>query len=132
MKALKRMIKLISGFLEAMRDDHVGAYAAQTAYFIMLSFLPLMIMLLSMIQYTHIGKADIYELISASIVDDPPFSVREGGFIREGYHADVDHLAEIEKNSRGWIQKIEETEREATGIKTLKIGYNRVFGFNVL
>ena len=46
MKALKRMIKLISGFLEAMRDDHVGAYAAQTAYFIMLSFLPLMIMLL--------------------------------------------------------------------------------------
>ena len=75
--------------------------------------------------------SDIYELISASIVDDPPFSVREGGFIREGYHADVDHLAEIEKNSRGWIQKIEETEREATGIKTLKIGYNRVFGYYI-
>ena len=75
--------------------------------------------------------SDVCELINASIVEDPPFSVREGGFIREGYHPDVDHLAEIEKNSRGWIQKIEETERQATGIKTLKIGYNRVFGYYI-
>lgn len=60
------MIRLIRAALEMKRDmerSHVGAYAAQSAYFIMLSFLPLMIMLLSMIQYTHIGKADIYELI---------------------------------------------------------------------
>ena len=75
--------------------------------------------------------SDVCELINASIVEDPPFSVREGGFIREGYHPDVDRLAEIEKNSRGWIQKIEETERQATGIKTLKIGYNRVFGYYI-
>lgn len=60
------VIRLIRAALEMKRDmerSHVGAYAAQSAYFIMLSFLPLMIMLLSMIQYTHIGKADIYELI---------------------------------------------------------------------
>ncbi len=60
------VIRLIRATLEMKRDmerSHVGAYAAQSAYFIMLSFLPLMIMLLSMIQYTHIGKADIYELI---------------------------------------------------------------------
>ena len=60
------VIRLIRAALEMKRDmerSHVGAYAAQSAYFIMLSFLPLMIMLLSMIQYTHIGKAAIYELI---------------------------------------------------------------------
>lgn len=63
---MDRVIRLIRAALEMKRDmerSHVGAYAAQSAYFIMLSFLPLMIMLLSMIQYTHIGKADIYELI---------------------------------------------------------------------
>ena len=61
MKALKRMIKLISGFLEAMRDDHVGAYAAQTAYFIMLSFFPFIILLVTLIRYTSITPADVYE-----------------------------------------------------------------------
>ena len=63
---MDNVIRLIRAALEMKRDmerSHVGAYAAQSAYFIMLSFLPLMIMLLSMIQYTHIGKADIYELI---------------------------------------------------------------------
>ena len=53
MKALKRMIKLISGFLEAMRDDHVGAYAAQTAYFIMLSFFPFIILLVWVMPITR-------------------------------------------------------------------------------
>ncbi len=75
--------------------------------------------------------SDIYELISAAIVDEPPFSIREGGFIRAGFHAEVDRLTEIEQNSRGWIGKIEEAEREATGIKTLKVGYNRVFGYYI-
>lgn len=75
--------------------------------------------------------SDIYELLSSAIVDDPPFSVREGGLIRAGFNADVDHLAEIERDSRGWIAKIEETERETTGIKTLKVGYNRVFGYYI-
>ena len=75
--------------------------------------------------------SDICELISSSIVDEPPFSVREGGFIRPGFHADVDQLNEIEKNSRNWIARIEEAERAATGIKNLKIGYNRVFGYYI-
>ena len=75
--------------------------------------------------------SDIYDLISAAIVDEPPFSVREGGFIRAGFHAEVDRLTEIEQNSRGWIEKIEATERETTGIKTLKVGYNRVFGYYI-
>ena len=75
--------------------------------------------------------SDLYELISSSIVDEPPFSVREGGFIRPGFHPDVDQLVEIETNSRSWIARIEEAERAATGIKNLKIGYNRVFGYYI-
>ena len=74
---------------------------------------------------------DIGALIDASIVDDPPFSVREGGFIREGYNADVDYLRSIMTNSKDWIAKIEETERAETGIKSLKVGYNRVFGYYI-
>lgn len=63
MDSVIRLIRAALGMKRDMERSHVGAYAAQSAYFIMLSFLPLMIMLLSMIQYTHIGKADIYELI---------------------------------------------------------------------
>ena len=74
---------------------------------------------------------DIYSLISASIIDEPPFSVREAGFIRKGYNADVDYLREIVSDSTGWISRIEEEERSATGIKNLKVGYNRVFGYYI-
>ncbi len=74
---------------------------------------------------------DIHALIAHAIVEEPPFSVREGGFIKKGFHAEIDRLSEIEQNSRGWIEKIETTERETTGIKTLKVGYNRVFGYYI-
>jgi DNA mismatch repair protein MutS len=69
------------------------------------------------------------ELISRGIVDEPPFSVREGGVIREGYHPDVDKLRDLLKNGRGVIAGIEAREKEKTGIKSLKIGYNKVFGY---
>ncbi len=74
---------------------------------------------------------DIGELIDMAIVDDPPFSVREGGFIRDGYNADVDRLREILSGGRGGVASIEASEREKTGIKTLKVGYNRVFGYYI-
>ena len=75
--------------------------------------------------------SDIYDLINAAIVEDPPFSIREGGFIKEGYNSDVDYLRSIMQNSKDWIEKIEETEKSETGIRTLKIGYNRVFGYYI-
>jgi len=75
--------------------------------------------------------SDVYELVNAAIVDDPPFSIREGGFIKEGYNSDVDYLRSIMQNSKDWIEKIEETEKSETGIRTLKIGYNRVFGYYI-
>ena len=74
---------------------------------------------------------DIYSAIDSTLVENPPFSVREGGFIKDGINKDVDMLRSIMTNGKGWIDKIEEQEREATGIKTLKIGYNRVFGYYI-
>jgi len=74
---------------------------------------------------------DICSLIDSMIVDLPPFSIREGGFIKDGFSEDIDKLRTIMSDGRGWITKIEETEKERTGIKTLKIGYNRVFGYYI-
>ncbi|MBR2024449.1 MAG: DNA mismatch repair protein MutS [Clostridia bacterium] len=74
---------------------------------------------------------DIYSLIDDMIVELPPFSIREGGFIKDGYNKDVDYLRTVMTDGKGWISKIEEDEREKTGIKTLKIGYNRVFGYYI-
>ncbi len=74
---------------------------------------------------------DIYNAINNTIVENPPFSIREGGIINSGVNETVDTLRSIMTNGKGWISKIEEQEREKTGIKTLKIGYNRVFGYYI-
>lgn len=74
---------------------------------------------------------DIYALVTTSVIDDPPFSIREGGIIKDGFNPDVDYLRSIMSQSKDWIAKIEETEKKATGIKTLKVGYNRVFGYYI-
>lgn len=69
------------------------------------------------------------ELLTRAVKPDPPFSVREGGFIREGYCEELDELNSIMTQSQNYLAKIESTERELTGIPKLKIGYNRVFGY---
>ena len=74
---------------------------------------------------------DITSLINKAIVAEPPFSVREGGMIAEGYDNDVDELRKILGGGKEWLEQIAEKEREATGIKTLKIGNNRVFGYYI-
>ena len=74
---------------------------------------------------------DICDLINSSIVDEPPFSIREGGFIRDGYNSDVDYLRSVMSGSKELISRIEELEKAATGIRTLKVGYNRVFGYYI-
>lgn len=72
---------------------------------------------------------DIYNLIEKTIVDDPPFSVREGGIIRQGYNEMLDELHGLSKDGKDYILEIENRERERTGIKGLKIKYNKVFGY---
>ncbi len=74
---------------------------------------------------------DIGGRIAAAICDEPPFSVREGGFIRDGYHQEVDRLRHILKGGKGVIAEMEAREKERTGIRTLKIGYNKVFGYYI-
>jgi len=73
----------------------------------------------------------ITELIGQAIVDEPPFSLREGGMIRAGYNHELDDLRSLARDNKQWIQEVETREREVTGIKTLKIGYNRVFGYYI-
>lgn len=75
--------------------------------------------------------ADICSLVSRAIVDEPPFSVREGGFIREGYNEEVDSLNDIMKGGNAFKEQLEASEKERTGIPKLKIGYNRVFGYYI-
>ena len=74
---------------------------------------------------------DMCALINEAIKEDPPFSVREGGFICDGYNKDVDYLRSIMTDGKSWLDKIENAEREATGIPKLKIGYNKVFGYYI-
>ncbi len=75
--------------------------------------------------------SDVRKKIDGSIVDDPPFSVRDGGMIREGYSEDVDYLRSVMTDGKSWITKIENEERELTGISKLKISYNKVFGYYI-
>ena len=74
---------------------------------------------------------DITNLIDKAISDDPPFTIREGGIIAKGYNKDVDELRSILDGGKDWLEEIAEREREATGIKTLRIGNNRVFGYYI-
>ena len=77
------------------------------------------------------GLEDLTSLIDRAIKADPPFSVREGGMIADGYNKDVDELRKILDGGEDWLKEIAEREREATGIKTLRIGNNRVFGYYI-
>ena len=72
---------------------------------------------------------DIYQLIDSAIVEDPPFTVREGGMIKEGYHEELDLVNNDMNNSKDILAQIEAQEREKTGIPKLRVGYNKVYGY---
>ena len=72
---------------------------------------------------------DVYELIEKSIVEEPPMSVKEGGIIKLGYDPEIDQLKKATTEGKTWIVQLEAKEREATGIKGLKVGFNKVFGY---
>lgn len=74
---------------------------------------------------------DLCELIENAIVDEPPVSVRDGGIIKPGYHERLDEFREASTSGKRWIAELEAKERAATGIKSLKIGYNKVFGYYI-
>ena len=75
--------------------------------------------------------SDVLSLLMNAIVDEPPSNLKEGGFIRAGYNAEVDELRSIAENSQAWLEQFEATERESTKIKTLRVSYNHVFGYYI-
>ena len=72
---------------------------------------------------------DIFNLIGQAIAEEPPLNIKEGGIIKEGYHEEVDRLRKAKTEGKDWLMDLENKEREATGIKNLRIKYNRVFGY---
>ena len=74
---------------------------------------------------------DVAELIERAISEDPPVSLKEGGLIREGYHEDLDRLIDVTRDGKTWIADLAATEQKRTGISSLKVGYNRVFGYYI-
>ncbi|NOW10250.1 DNA mismatch repair protein MutS [Clostridium saccharobutylicum] len=74
---------------------------------------------------------DIRNLLSSSIKEDPSLSIKEGNIIKDGYNSDVDELRESKIHGKEWIAALENKEREFTGIKSLKVGYNKVFGYYI-
>ncbi len=74
---------------------------------------------------------DMYELIEKSIVDDPPMTTKDGGYIKLGYDEEIDKLKSATTDGKSWLMKLEADEREKTGIKSLKVGFNKVFGYYI-
>ena len=74
---------------------------------------------------------DVVRDIRAALVDDPPLSITDGGIIRKGYHEELDRLREIAYSGKDWILQLQESEREKTGIPSLKVRYNKVFGYYI-
>jgi DNA mismatch repair protein MutS len=74
---------------------------------------------------------DLEEVITDAIVDDPPFLLTEGGLIQKGYNKELDELRDIARGGKEWIANLQKKERERTGVKSLKVGFNKVFGYYI-
>ena len=74
---------------------------------------------------------ELTEIIERAIVENPPVSVREGGLIKAGFNAELDELRQTNKDGKSWIAALEASERDRTGIKSLKVGFNKVFGYYI-
>ena len=74
---------------------------------------------------------ELYELLEQSIYEEPPVTLKEGYLIKEGYNAELDELKDLRKGGKDFVARFENEERERTGIKNLKVGYNRVFGYYI-
>src|SRR5699024_2500287 len=72
---------------------------------------------------------DLYGLIEQAVIDDPPLAMKEGGIIKDGYNEEVDRLRKAKTDGKTWLAELEQKEREKTGIKNLRIKYNKVFGY---
>jgi len=83
------------------------------------------------IRRTFDTLSDIYQKLNATITDSPPATVREGGMVRKGVNAELDRLNDIKQNAQSYLEEMEAREKQETGISSLKIRYNRVFGYYI-
>ncbi|KMK96420.1 DNA mismatch repair protein MutS [Rossellomorea marisflavi] len=74
---------------------------------------------------------DLTDLLELALVENPPLSIKEGSLIRDGYHEELDQYRDASRNGKSWIAALERDERERTGIRSLKVGFNRVFGYYI-
>ncbi|MDQ0214698.1 DNA mismatch repair protein MutS [Oikeobacillus pervagus] len=74
---------------------------------------------------------EITEFLDKALLDTPPLSIKEGGIIKDGYHEELDRYRDASRNGKDWIAQLEQSEKEKTGIKSLKVGFNRVFGYYI-
>ncbi len=74
---------------------------------------------------------DLHELLEKSIEEDPPIPIKEGGILKEGYHEEVDHLKKAKTEGKTWLAELEAREKEKTGIRNLRVRYNKVFGYYI-
>ena len=80
----------------------------------------------------HVSPApELASTLARALVEDPPPTLRQGGVIRHGYDADLDEISDASRGARDWIAKLEATERRRTGIRSLKVGFNKVFGYYI-
>lgn len=75
--------------------------------------------------------APLYQMLEDSIVDEPPVTLKEGGIFKDGYNVTLDEYRDAQKNGKAWLAKLQAKERERTGVKSLKISYNKVFGYYI-
>ncbi|MHB9093311.1 MAG: DNA mismatch repair protein MutS [Eubacteriales bacterium] len=111
MAALKSSLEILPALREIMKDVYSPG--------------------LTVIQESLDCMEDIVVLIDKAIADEPPLSVRDGGIIKTGFDPEVDHLRTASREGKGWIAALEAKEKERTGIKSLKVGFNKVFGYYI-
>lgn len=126
MVALKSTLEKLSGFFEVLADCNNGASPdgvdgddrANPSYLEDLHS-----------RLDPVPVMNVISLVARSIADDPPANTREGGIVRDGFDEELDDLRSILRDSKAWISRMENTERQRTGIKSLKVGYTGVFGY---
>lgn len=97
-----------------------------------LKVLPDIANILSALSYSTFSPlTDLYELLEKSIYENPPIGIKEGSIIKEGFSEELDELKDLRKGGKDFVARFEAEEREKTGIKTLKVGYNKVFGYYI-
>ena len=115
--ALKSTLERLSGLLEAMADC-VSPDRANPSYLEDLRS-----------RLDPVPVTDVISLVGRSIAEDPPANTRDGGIVRDGFDKELDDLRSILRDSKAWISQMESSERQRTGIKSLKVGYTSVFGY---